>query len=517
MSRAANLLWLAALVLPAATASPQVEFTLDVGGTIAISGNASGTIGLRAIEGTHPSSHVELSVSDGRLIVVRESRWHLKGNLTPVGPGMNLDDFANGQPQSERDERFSGQVQTTTWVTPGMIGIMPEHADGKMSLPVNQDVDLRAQKSGPRQNAFKPTFEGHPLYTNPTLPHTAWTFGSMATAGNFRTILHGVQLSISSANGTRYMVETGSFERTAVPMGNAEAVQIENVYGILEGPTTVTFAGPWEIWPSNVTLSGPIRATMTDVDLKEGNLPAPSKHFSLLELDGALSLHGFYDDGGSWRFAGDEMRVTVDGVPLDLAGNDYLIEAVATTGGLLVAIGLAKYGSNLAAAVVAGYTRAKPLANARRRQLLILVRESPGISAAELSAKLGIRRPSITFHAKVLAQHHMLRPQRISKSWHYFLPEQGQSESSSRLLAVVRHPIRRTLVLTLQESQGSLLLGDLLDALPGCPPTLALYHLGVLRRHGIIHRDEEHGYSLAAHLERGRTPVNREIPVGAST
>jgi DNA-binding transcriptional ArsR family regulator len=223
-----------------------------------------------------------------------------------------------------------------------------------------------------------------------------------------------------------------------------------------------------------------------------GSRPAVPSHPALLQVVGDLRAEArpTRDASGDrleWTLQGSATYLGVDGS----AARGSRIPAAVGGAGLLAAL---LFSLRPVRAFLGGYHRSGPLENVTRVKLLLLVRRNPGVTASHLAGALGVARPAVFFHARVLHRGGLLSLQRIGARWHLTPTAQASPSgppASAAIAAAQQHPIRGAIVALLQDG-AELSAPQLRDRLARDgrrpSPSHLAYHLQVLECAGAIER-----------------------------
>jgi hypothetical protein len=99
------------LVLSCSTASAGTGFSAQVEGQLTVHGFARGQLALAMAQLDETREQV-WQLDESQLLVVRETHWELRGNITPVGPSVDFDELPlPSEPRVERDEVLRGTLR----------------------------------------------------------------------------------------------------------------------------------------------------------------------------------------------------------------------------------------------------------------------------------------------------------------------------------------------------------------------------------------------------------------------
>jgi predicted transcriptional regulator len=265
---------------------------------------------------------------------------------------------------------------------------------------------------------------------------------------DFVGLAYTADVILQDASGTRTVTTGDTVEYSTTPLPGKTIEKKTSRYLVFQAQAGD--AAAFGDWTFDVqSLAGALQGglAINGVSDLHGSPTLPVDKASLVQLDGDLYLQGAYPGGGNnddvrstWTLQGQATMLGIDAHALDLASFNPGL-AVAGGAGLLVLLGLL-FKSQLAA-LLAGYTKAEPLGNDARRQMLALIQARPGITIPELGAQLGVQRATVRFHAQVLVRAKLV--QQHGRPFHYS-PVDADAQASAALSQDVRRRIHAILL-----------------------------------------------------------------------
>jgi predicted transcriptional regulator len=355
--------------------------------------------------------------------------------------------------------------------------VVPRELSATLAIPClrsNLDLDL------PRLSEAS----YHAVYERPIQP-----LGS-----TFRATCQGAPLEIegdlliliynSLVTAPGKKVETGSHRNAGFEDSLLTAESSDDFYAVIVGTGRLepVAQDDWAVFADSVDGSVKGSFAASGIRIASSSPPLPES-FSLLEVTGDLT----YALGReNWKLQGDATDVRFDGK--SVSPEESSAVKVVTTLGIFGAVAL------LIRLLIAGYNRTTPLANETRRGLLEIIRHNPGTSVSQLCTQLGVRRPTVYFHANILVRAGMLTMQRRGKSWHLAPPTIRLTELERA--AAVQHPIRRV-IHEILDSQSNSPAADLMRSMAArglaVSSSMMAYHLRIMLAEGIVTKERQAG------------------------
>lgn len=175
---------------------------------------------------------------------------------------------------------------------------------------------------------------------------------------------------------------------------------------------------------------------------------------------------------------GEADRVTVGGVPVGGAPLASVGRAAGVTGLALLLVVL------LLAPLYSRISRGRALVNENRARLHGLIRDEPGVTAAELTRRVGLARMVVRHHLQLLEAHGLVTRRRDGRRQRYFI--QGTDEDAPRF--VLATDGRRRVFDALVRADAPLTQRDLTER-TGLSQRLVSYHLARLEEAGGVMAD----------------------------
>lgn len=493
MGAAAWWVLLAILAAPTAVAAEEAVFEGQVAGVPRIAGIAAGHVGMAAMSS---NGFVDVTIQGAgmRLVQMRELAIQANASATPLTPAITSDDLGPSDDHEVlRDERLDGAIRLVGGS--GSIRFLAQ--DAMLEAELGPTMELWPAPEGASHQAYNPVFEGQATELPSNAPQFAWD-AATPVSGEAFVMVHGGTVIVAGE-----AIQTGDLPAEEAPLGNGQLALVNRTFVVLQGKMVANMAGPWIAYAATLEASGPrLAIAMSAPRQTAGWLDAP-RSASMVEVIGDLQVTGQLA-GSEWQIVGNVHQVKVDGVAV--ASHPLELAPAAFVGGAVALAWVAKLASPSLAAWLAGYTRAEPLANDVRRRLLDLVRKSSGITAADLSRQLGVTRPTVAFHGRVLADHGFVSPRRVGWQWRYFKPDEARPATEEYAL---RHPLRNALYRTLAVQPMPRPAAVLQRQVEGSPSiALVSYHLGVLMKNGLVQRDASGCFSVAQPAARPDVEVN---------
>lgn len=418
----------------------------------------------------------------------------VNGSPAPYGPSFNQTGVPLHGASKVLDSPASRIVLTPTQgqsVRFLRLNPSPGHRD----LPL---ATLSHLAPFPRPREKEVTLSGEGAsFSIPDLPVTELEFGRTEEVVGHAAVF-GLDVRFWNATGM-HELETGTFSRQTAPflLGNGDGQLIERTFAVLTlDQVPVRMEGIWRCWLTGLEVEGKaLEASMPNVDFIQGL--DRGRNATLLEIGGPLRVSGSYETN-EWRLDGEPRFVMVDGQRITLAHPIDAAQVAATLGLMTLFLAAVKFVAGPIGGWIAGYTRAQPHSNARRRKLLAAIQCSPGLTIAEARVAIGAGRPTIMFHSRILAQHGLVLVQRIRNKLHFFPADAAPEKTHEQ--ALLRNRARRDIYDLVHARAQPMGAKELASMLPRISRPLAAYHLRILCKNGVIHETSQGLYSARLRL-----------------
>ena len=423
-------------------------------------------------------------------------------------PGPAPSTFTTPLPRSGStvltDQRISGRMalsdlqpfhMATLQGGPGGMAVNTTNADTMLTRPVRTPDSIIQD----RLFEIRGSNAGFPLEPPPGRVAAASARLDEFGVADARLVLFGA--SLRGDDGT--YVATGTFvdsnASTQGPQGTAGHAVYRNLVATLTGNVTVELRGPdWGLAVDTMT-----GLDVTDIEIQnvQGNLQLGGDRHevraTLFQAQGNFSFEaipGLDGQATQWNITGAATFVAIDGATTyGLRGSRAAVLIVSAATGASVVVGLAFL-----------YHRAKPLASHRRRQIMDVVTDNPGLDAKEIMAKLGLRRTTARFHLGVLLRNHLIDEIPAGGRHHYFLNDGSarfrpaeNAGLAGEAMAIALHPVANDVCNALRAAGRPLALRDVVGALTQPRSRQVVrYQLKRLERVGVV-QEVAGGFALA--------------------
>lgn len=216
----------------------------------------------------------------------------------------------------------------------------------------------------------------------------------------------------------------------------------------------------------------------------------------MFQATGSLSFSADYARPVAvWQITGDANLVAVNAGTV--WNQDAVNTAVASLALISVLVLLIKW-LRITGVVLPGLNVANPFGNQQRLRILTLVASNPGIDQASLAREATVSRGTLRHHLRILLRSDLITKRSISSRSTYTLnddsyefPVVTESGSAGEAFALLRHPTRQALLEALERGGSAdyeALHSELCRRGLALPRDAASYHLGLLRRAGLVDR-----------------------------
>jgi DNA-binding transcriptional ArsR family regulator len=460
-----------------------------------------------------------INVAKARIILLNWPTTRIDTNPTsPTGKG-ETDADPQPEPSIVQDETYSGRVVLQTDRPAASIRLLPAENGHMIRSVVNltgaSGIDPPYHYEA-TTSFFAPTFQSRTLLPSgtPGLLH-GHVAGPFNLSAHLLTYAYGSNIAFPDSPGHSTW-RTGEFPHDGAaisdPLGYTTTGYYDRFFTLIISNETQVSLPDLESWQLATqrlegTAAGDLAFTNVDphttVDHQYLN-----ESLGLLQVKGSFALNSSFESGHAhWGIAGDASFVAGDAKTI--VGMRFQVLPVALVAGGIGIVGIgAIYVVRKGLLIgLAGRTRTNPLDSSTRLRMLEAASQQPGITTSQLQEALGIRKPSITFHAGLLLRAGALEKRRIGNRDHYWAhpgslnfrapksdsPLAGwRTPKASRVMGALAHPVRHLIFETLRACGGKATFAQLQErwkenaAVDAPSRRLFTYHAHELVRLGII-------------------------------
>lgn len=476
------------VLTPAVAAAPSfhLEASLQARAAARLHGHLEGGVSLASVE--WQGGNLAWREAIPMALHVQDARWLVYDSKTqgPLGADMP---GAVTTTEARWRATFTGDIEVGPLADAGLLRLLPAGGAGPAGLrfawaaPLSWNLSSAPDPVDPLATSEdgRALVPGAAFAASPA-PGLSWQGRTGLTL-----VVFGADVRLRGAQGT-FTNRTGTSYEGSAPLGVGPTTR-HDVYLVLDAAnaTLSLRPGPWAPrvagldghFEGDVELSGVTGDAQVDGARHDG----PWRTFQSVGAFAANVAVNTSSTGAAAaasrldaRLEGQATFIGLDGAVL--AGSRPVPWPGAVAGGLgLVGLVLAfttRAGARLLV-VVAG-NRAQPMGNATRVQILRTIAQQPGVSAPGLVKMVGVSRATVQFHLQVLRRADLIDESRRGPHYHYQLnsktydipvDERRPAEGNLRdVLALLDHPIRRTVFTILERAGKPLTYADVVQRWP---------------------------------------------------